>query len=105
MKEGKSLAEKNPCNSPPRSLGLRPSGNVRYGVAAAGSSYLAGIRHLLPIPFSLSALLPAPKRSSWPPRRPAATASRGATSAGGATPVITSQLDWTMNCQRFLFMI
>jgi len=63
--------------------GIRASS---FAVAAAGGNYLAGVRHLLPIPFSLSALLPAPKRSSWPPRRPAATASRGATSAGGATP-------------------
>jgi len=89
MKEGKSLAEKNPCNSPPRSLGRGLNIYVRFAVAATD------IRHLLP----------TPNRSSWPSRRPVATASRDATSAGGATPVIASQLDWTMNCQRFLFMI
>ena len=57
-----------------------------FAVVAAGGSYLAGVHHLLPTPFSFSARLPTPKRSSWPPRRPAATASRGATSTGGATP-------------------
>ena len=104
MKERKSLVEKrNPYRLPASLARALPSGCVRFGTTSTGGSHLAYVRHLLPTPFSFSARLPTPNRSSWPPRHPAVTASHGATC--GATPVVASQLDWTINYPRFLFMI
>jgi len=59
----------------------------------------------LPTPFSLSARIFTPNKSLCPPHCLAATASRGATYAGGTTPIVASRLDWTINYPRFLFMI
>ena len=88
MKERKSSVEKrNPYRQPVSLARARPSGYVCFVVAAGGGSNLSGVCHLLLTPFSFSARLPTPNRSSWPSRRPAATASRGATSVGGATPL------------------